>query len=221
MSFKKPLFLSTLVVIGFLFFLSPMALAKKHHAPKKPQHKDEPKRTTQAVTKKAAVKNTGNNTVKKPPYPSQQTVVITPISHPSSGQTLTLNSGYGFQTLHRVGFTFQAQIHFPINTSHSLFMGPDVTYTLFSPGEALQVAIGIWKEWLFYENPRMSALVGLSAGPAFTNNLGTPPTSYAVLLDISLVQQLDDLVSVKAQFRPGLLAGDFTNGMTFQIVFKL
>lgn len=131
------------------------------------------------------------------------------------------SSGFGVQVLSKPGLALQAQMLFSVNKRRTYYVGPDITYALFAPGSALTTGAALWYDMRLYGSPRLSAIFGLIAGPSFTTSLGGfSHTTYALLLDLALVQEVDDLISVKGQFRPGILGNTFTYVMSFQVAFR-
>ena len=131
------------------------------------------------------------------------------------------SSGFGVQVLDKPGLALQGQLLFSVNKKRTYYLGPDITYTLYAPGSSLTTAIALWYELKVYGAPRLSCLFGLVAGPSFNQGVGGfSNTTYALFLDLALVQEVDDLISVKGQFRPGILGGTFTYVMGFQVAFR-
>jgi hypothetical protein len=131
------------------------------------------------------------------------------------------SSGFGVHVLSKPGVALQGQLMFATNHRRNYYVGPDFTYTLFSPGTSLTTALGGWYDLKIYGAPRLACLFGLVAGPVFNAGVaGYSNTTLAVFLDLALVQEVDDLISVKGQFRPGVLGGTFTYVMSFQVAFR-
>lgn len=139
----------------------------------------------------------------------------------ATNPSFLFSSGFGVQVLDKPGLALQGQLLFSINKKRTYYLGPDITYTLFAPGSSLTTAIALWYELKVYGAPRLSCLFGVAAGPSFNQGVGGfANTTYALFLDLALVQEVDDLISVKGQFRPGILGGTFTYVMGFQVAFR-
>jgi hypothetical protein len=139
----------------------------------------------------------------------------------ATNPSFLFSSGFGVQVLDKPGLALQGQLLFSVNKKRSYYLGPDLTYTLYAPGSSLTTAIALWYELKVYGAPRLSCLFGLVTGPTFNQGVGGfANTTYAVFLDLALVQEVDDLISVKGQFRPGILGGTFTYVMAFQVAFR-
>lgn len=172
---------------------------------------------------------------KEPAHPRQVSSVASEDSHQApetvaanSFQAVTatnpsflFSSGFGVQVLDKPGLALQGQLLFSVNKRRTYYLGPDLTYTLYAPGSSLTTAIALWYELKVYGAPRLSCLFGLVTGPSFNQGVGGfANTTYALFLDLALVQEVDDLISVKGQFRPGILGGTFTYVMAFQVAFR-
>jgi hypothetical protein len=139
----------------------------------------------------------------------------------ATNPSFLFSSGFGVQVLDKPGLALQGQLLFSVNKKRTYYLGPDITYTLYAPGSSLTAAIALWYELKVYGAPRLSCLFGLVAGPSFNQGVGGfSNTTYALFLDLALVQEVDDLISVKGQFRPGILGGTFTYVMGFQVAFR-
>lgn len=139
----------------------------------------------------------------------------------ATNPSFLFSSGFGVQVLDKPGLALQAQLLFSVNKKRTYYLGPDITYTLYAPGSSLTTGLALWYELKVYGAPRLSCLFGVVAGPSFNQGVGGfANTTYALFADLALVQEVDDLISVKGQFRPGILGGTFTYVMGFQVAFR-
>lgn len=211
-----------LVAVANLGF-APGAMAEKARPTRKPAQKTS-RRADTRMQPAAKQPSKQARTVSSSPEVEAPTQPMASTSYQAmsgSSPRFLFSSGFGVQVLSKPGLALQSQLLFAVGKKREYLIGPDFTYTLFAPGNALTVGLGGWYDLKIYGAPRLSCLFGLIAGPVFNSAVtGFSNTSYAVLFDLALVQEVDDLISVKGQFRPGILGSAFTYVMSFQVAFR-
>ncbi len=106
-------------------------------------------------------------------------------------------------------------------TGTPLYFGPEFTFALYSPGSLFSVAAGGWYDFPIYGTPHLTLSLGAVVGGAIASDLPQfPSTSLIGFLDVSLSQELDDLTSVRAQFRPGIIHHSVAYMMNFSLSFR-
>lgn len=102
-----------------------------------------------------------------------------------------------------------------------LYVGPEVHYALFSPGSMLSACAGGWYELRVYGAPRLSVVGGFLMGLGFPASFPKfSQKTFETHLDIALSQELNDLASVRGQFRPGIVDSRFAFMMNFNVSFR-
>lgn len=130
-------------------------------------------------------------------------------------------SGFGVHIYSLPGLILGGQFLFSVNRDRTAYMGPELSYSLHSPTNMMMGQLLFLKDFRVYGAPRLSVQAGGSAGVLISDGTGgLPATSYVVMGEMGLVQDVDDLVSVKGRFRPGLIAGAFSFIMSFEFLFR-
>lgn len=105
--------------------------------------------------------------------------------------------------------------------SKPIYFGPDLTFSLFSPGSLFATLAGGWYEFRIQGVPRLNVSLGGFVGPGFPSLLPAMNDTVFVAMAFGAVsQELDDLVSFRAEFRPGILGSDFAFMMNFSLAFR-
>ncbi len=132
-----------------------------------------------------------------------------------------LNTILGFGVARSSALVIGAQYGFAVSKVTPFYFGPEVNFALFSPGHALSVLAGCWYEWRVYGSPRLSIEAGALGGVAFTSALtgigSTVPTAF---LDLAIAQDVDELVTIRGQFRPGVISSIFAFQMNLNVAFR-
>jgi hypothetical protein len=127
----------------------------------------------------------------------------------------------GVSILNGSGLVMGGQLGYAPFRGTPAYFGPEVNFSLFSPGSILDFLVGGWYEFRVYGAPRLSINLGALGGPAFANSMpGLNSVNLAAFFDACIVQEVNDLVSVRGQFRPGYLAGNFAFMMNFNVSFR-
>jgi len=190
---------------------------KKRTIARRSKRKKSAKSRRRGSRKKAASKKTARKKVaKRPPnIPSAHYAI-----HKMSPK-LVFSSGFGVQTGQKPGLITQGQIAFSANRARRFYAGAEVNYTLFAPGTLMAVLPGVWYNVRIARGRRAHLSFGLLAGLGFTDQIpSVAETTFVGFLDIALVQQVDDLISVKSQFRPGLIGDLLSFAMSFHVAFR-
>ena len=194
-------FLWALILVS-LFAAGPL-LAEPPPPPEKPA-----KVTPIPVKKKAA-----------PPSPSTQALAADESN--TRFYTYKLNTFLGIHISTNSAFAIGGQFGIAISGDMPLYVGPEISFSLFSPGSIMAPLIGTWYETRIYGSPRLGIALGLLGGAAFTSQIpALPRLTYAAFLEGVVSQDVDDLVSVRGQFRPGLVGGKFSFMMNFSVSFR-
>jgi len=102
-----------------------------------------------------------------------------------------------------------------------VYIGPEVSFSLNSPGSLISVLGGAWYEVKIHRTPRMGLAGGVLAGMAIPSSHPTVKSaSIAAFLDTAISQEVNDLVSVRGQFRPGFIGSHFAFMMNFNVAFR-
>ncbi len=150
-------------------------------------------------------------------------------SSPDTKKTLTddrffryrLNTMLGINISQGSGVLSGMQFGYAPFTSVPFYIGPEFTFVLYSPGSIFSLAAGGWYDFRVYGSPHLTLSVGAIAGTGFTSYLPQFPNSpFVGFLDISLSQELDDLASIRAQFRPGIIDKSIAYMMNISLSFR-
>src|SRR5580704_13906014 len=71
-----------------------------------------------------------------------------------------LNTTLGMTILHSMALNLGAQLGYAPFSGHSIYLGPEVNYSFFSPGGLLSALGGAWYELRVYGSPRLSVAMG-------------------------------------------------------------
>ena len=136
-------------------------------------------------------------------------------------QRYRLNNFMGYHKNQSSALVIGAQFAFALKRNTPFYLGPEVNFSLFPTGNMSMTLLAAWYELALFDLPRLTFCLGAAVGPAFSSklaNLGS--VTYAALLEASLAQDLDDLVTLKAQLRPGVVGGYFDFMVNFNISFR-
>jgi len=131
-----------------------------------------------------------------------------------------LNTQFGFNVLSDSAVVSGFQFGRLISSKSNLYLGPELSFMLFSPGSVLNVLLGGWLENSWFESSRKRIDIGVAIGAGFANKAFKLRTSnLVVLFDFSYSQQIDDSLSVRGQVRPGLINGVVFASVSFNAQF--
>jgi len=130
-------------------------------------------------------------------------------------------SGFGQMVLREPAVVYTAQTRFGLGTALPLYIGADLQFALFSPGYFFTLLPGIWYDFVLFSAPSATLSLGVLAGPAFAHRLaGVSDNGFAAFGEASLAFEIDDLSTVRGQFRPGIVGGRLAFVMTMLIGFR-
>jgi hypothetical protein len=158
------------------------------------------------------------------PFPGSIPVVAaTAPGLPSrSGRYLReFESGFGQFVLGAPAVAFNAQMRFLLSPRRSLYVGADHTFALFASGYYFSLLPGAWYNFTLVSGPLATLSLGVLAGPAFTQGLaGIPGVALTAFGEASISFEIDDLATVRGQFRPGVVGGRLAFSMALLIGFR-
>jgi hypothetical protein len=132
-----------------------------------------------------------------------------------------LNNSLGVTMSQSYALVIASQFGFAASRTRPWYVGPEVNFSLFSPGSILAVMASAWYEMRVYGAPRLSIALGAAAGPAFTSQIpNTATTTVAYFLEGTIGQDIDDLVTIRGQFRPGMIGNYFAFQMNLNVSFR-
>jgi hypothetical protein len=156
--------------------------------------------------------------------PSSEIIPIPPSSPEAEGTKFyktEILSGLGLMLLGQPALALQFQSHFLLNPRRPLYLGADLSFALASPGYYFGLYPGAWYNFPLAENPLLHLTFGVLMGPAFCYQmLPIPPVSFAALGEASLSFEMDDLATVRGQFRTGIVGDVFSFGLQALIGFR-
>ncbi len=141
------------------------------------------------------------------------------VAKPSVART-KLNAQFGFNILSGSAVVSGFQIGRLVSSKHSIYLGPEINFMLFSPGSVLNVLLGGWIENHLFYDPKKTIDVGLFLGSGFSNQRPDwKTTNFVVLMDLSYTQEIDDSLSLRGQLRPGVFGGKVFGNLNFNAQF--
>ncbi|MFM8316446.1 MAG: hypothetical protein ACKOA8_19370 [Deltaproteobacteria bacterium] len=133
-----------------------------------------------------------------------------------------LNAQFGFNTVSGSAVVSGFQLGRLIYSKFPIYMGPELSFMVFSPGSVLNVLWGSWVESRVFRDPKKSLDFGLFLGPGFSNQRpGWKTTNAVLLLDISYSQEMEDFLTLRGQLRPGVFDGKVLGMMIFSAQFRI
>jgi hypothetical protein len=101
------------------------------------------------------------------------------------------------------------------------YIGPELAFSLYSPGSILKVLGSLWYELPLSKDEKLLLIGGAAIGPGFTTQLAHLATTTLVVLgELALAHELDDLVTIRGELRSGLFGGNFANLVGFNVSFR-
>lgn len=134
-----------------------------------------------------------------------------------------LNGALGIDIVSGLGSAFHigGQLGFAVWDGVPFYVGPDVGFSLFSPGNTISTAVSAWYELRIYGAPRLSMSLGAGIGPVITSNIQQYNSlTYQGFLDGCIVQEINDIASVRGQLRPSMVGGYFGLNMNLNVQFR-
>lgn len=143
------------------------------------------------------------------------------------GSLITSIPAYKFNTIlgmtvcHGSALAIGYQFGYAPFSEKPFYVGPEINFSLFSPGSILGTLGSAWYEWRLTRDQKLSLVAGVVAGAGFSTqlqNLSTVTTMF--FLDTALSQEMDDLFSIRGQVRPGLIGKSLALMTSFSISFR-
>lgn len=130
-------------------------------------------------------------------------------------------SGLGVLVLEGAAVALNTQFRFVAPGARSVYLGVDGTYGLFRSGSYLSVWPGLWVDFVLDPAPLAHLTLGVLGGPAFSRGLPSlADVSLGALGELSISFEVDDLSTVRGQFRSGIVGGRFVFGMVVLFGFR-
>ena len=131
-----------------------------------------------------------------------------------------LNTSLGTTMFHGFAIASGGQFGFALFSGRAIYIGPEVAFSFFSPGSVLGVLGAAWIELPMPKSSKISFALGLAGGAGFSEGLSTLSATSSMLLgETTLIEELDDLVSLREQIRPGLFGGIFALQINLALSF--
>jgi hypothetical protein len=132
-----------------------------------------------------------------------------------------LNVQFGFNLVSGSAVVSGFQLGKLVYSKFPIYIGPELSFMLFSPGSVLNVLWGGWVESHLFANPKRTFDFGLYLGPGFSNQRpGWRTTNAEVLMDVSYTQEIDDTFSLRGQIRPGSFDGKVLCAFNLNVQFR-
>jgi len=169
---------------------------------------------------------------KKTIAPSPPAIVATPdtrrrltrgIAETPAGKIsrFKLINTFGIQALSGAGITTGGQFGYTPNNSMRFYWGPAMDFTLFSQGYLFNLLAGFWYEWRCLGADNVLIHVGALAGAGFSRDVASlGSTNLSSYVDLAIATELDDLVTLRGQLRPGFVGSRFAFLVNFNVMFR-
>lgn len=133
-----------------------------------------------------------------------------------------VNSLLGLNIVQGSGFLIGTQFGFKLKGRHAVYLGPEVNFTLLSGGHLLSALATGWIEIPFPSSSNLSLHLGILAGIGFPEKVPQlPANTFVTYFDAAIAQEVDGLVTIRGQIRPGMVANRFAFMMNFNVGFRL
>lgn len=121
----------------------------------------------------------------------------------------------------RSGVVSGAQLGFALGEREPWYLGPEVNFSLYSPGSILQTLLGAWYQLRVYRSPRLSVATGILLGASIPFDFApVPQAAFTGFFEAVVSQELNDLVSMRGQLRPGFIGSKFAFMMNLNVTFR-
>ena len=140
---------------------------------------------------------------------------------PISPSSYKLNTQFGFNLVSGSSVNSGFQLGRLVYSKFPIYLGPELSFMLFSPGSILNVLVGGWVENHLFSDHRKTIDFGIYGGLGFSNQRPYWKTKNAILLlDISYSQQIDDFFALRGQLRPGVINGKVLVSVNMNVQFQ-
>lgn len=132
-----------------------------------------------------------------------------------------INTGLGMQLLSGTSVLVQVQLGKRLWAHTPLYVGPEASLALFNVGSLTSFFGSVWYEFRLQQSSNLGLALGGLVGVASPSRLEVlRSSSLAVLGDIVVFQDLDDLASIRGQIRPGVVGSRFSMMMSLNASFR-
>ncbi len=135
---------------------------------------------------------------------------------------MKLNTQFGLNLISGSAVISGFQFGKLLSQKTAFYLGPEISFMLFSPGSNLNVLVGGWLENSFFSDSRKTFDLGFYAGAGFANRLSkVKTTNFVALVDLAYTQRFQDNLALRAQIRPGYLGNTVICSLNFNAQFSL
>jgi len=132
-----------------------------------------------------------------------------------------VNHFSGLGLLRGAGLVTGLQVGFLLIREWAVYLGPEISYTLFSGAGLLETLATLWIDIPIPSTHSVKISLGGAGGLAFPRDLigvRTPaPTAYG---EIVVSQDINDLATLRGQIRPGIVAGESMFMVNLNLLFR-
>ena len=145
------------------------------------------------------------------PALAKQQHVVPRIDHRANSEDayfykFKFNSYLGAILVGSLDITVDEQFGYAPFNGVPFYVGPEIEFSAFSPGYLVSGLASAWYELRLTGAPRLALVGGVAAGVAFHDvALNQPSPGFCAVGDLGLVQDVDDLVSLRADLRPQIV----------------
>ena len=152
----------------------------------------------------------------KPQY--QRGLAETPVGRISRFKLVNF---LGVNAVSGAGLITGGQFGYAPNPAMKFYWGPEMDFTLFPQGTLLNLLASFWYEWRCLGAENLAIHLGALAGAGFAHEIpGFPSTNLVAFVDAALATELDDLVTLRGQLRPGYVGNHFAFMVNFNVMFR-
>lgn len=153
-----------------------------------------------------------------PSIPDAVTLPVPRLAKPYRSEFL---SGLGVLVLDGAALALNTQFRFVLPKARAVYLGVDGTYGLFRSGTLLSVWPALWFDFVLDPAPLAHLTLGVLGGASFSRGLPSlSDFTLGALGELSISFEVDDLSTVRGQFRSGIVGGRFVFGMVVLFGFR-
>ncbi len=155
--------------------------------------------------------------------------VVTGIARPIASETdelllykYQLNFLMGLNVINkRYGVVSGAQLGLLISKTKPIYLGPEITLSLYDPGNLITPLLGIWYMISVPDTTKVYFVLGALAGASIPSQFASiPAATLAGYLEFIVSQEVSDIASIRGQFRPGWVGNRFAFMANLNISFR-